>query len=142
MSTTDDLRYRGSRGDQDYRSTPGLFTDLFDQTIRLVSSEFALARAEASEKITQAVTGFTLIVGGAVFLIGAVNILLAAAVTALVEAGIAAPWSSLIVAAAAAVIGAILAWAGLSNLKTSRLAPRRTAEQIRRDAHFIKERIQ
>ena len=39
-------------------------------------------------------------------------------------------------------VGAILAWAGLSNLKTSRLAPRRTAEQIRRDAHFIKERIQ
>lgn len=142
MSTTDDLRYRRSENGEDYRSTPGLFTDLFGQTTRLISSEFALARAEVSEKIAQAVAGFALIVGGAVFLIGAVNVLLAAAVTALIEAGIAAPWASLIVFAAAALIGGLLAWAGLGNLKTSRLAPRRTAEQVRRDAHLVKERMQ
>jgi Putative Actinobacterial Holin-X, holin superfamily III len=140
--STDDLRFRNTGNGEDYRSTPGLFADLFGQTTRLVSSEFALARAEASEKIAQAVTGFALIVGGAVFLIGALNVLLAAAVTALVEAGIAAPWSSLIVAAAVGILGGLLLWAGLGNLKTSRLAPRRTAEQVRRDAHLVKERMQ
>lgn len=140
--STDDLRYRNTGNGEDYRSTPGLFADLFGQTTRLVSSEFALARAEASEKIAQAVAGFALIVGGAVFLIGAVNVLLAAAVTALVEAGIAAPWSSLIVAAVVGLLGGLLVWAGLGNLKTSRLAPRRTAEQVRRDAHLVKERMQ
>lgn len=140
--STDDLRYRNTGNGEDFRSTPGLFADLFGQTTRLVSSEFALARAEASEKIAQAVAGFALIVGGAVFLIGAVNVLLAAAVTALVEAGIAAPWSSLIVAAVVGLLGGLLVWAGLGNLKTSRLAPRRTAEQVRRDAHLVKERMQ
>jgi phosphate/sulfate permease len=92
--------------------------------------------------MTQAVAGIALIVGGAVFLIGAVNVLLAAAVAALIEAGIAAPWSSLIVAAVVGLLGWVLVAKGLGNLKVSRLAPTRTAEQIRRDAHLVKERVQ
>lgn len=128
--------------DSDRRSTPGLFADLFGQTTRLVSSEFALARAEVSEKITQAVGGIALLVGGAVFLIGAVNVLLAAAVAALVNAGVSAPLASLIVAAVVGIVGGLLCWNGLNNLKVSRLAPTRTAEQVRRDVHLVKERVQ
>jgi hypothetical protein len=141
MSAFEDLNFRG-RAEEDRRSTPGLFADLFGQTTRLLSSEFALARAEASEKITQAVGGIALIVGGAVFLIGAVNVLLAAAVTALIDAGVAAPWASLIVAAVVGLLGWLLTAKGLGNLKVSRLAPRRTAEQVRRDVHLVKERVQ
>lgn len=141
MTEFDDLNFRGSE-DEARRSTPGLFADLFGQTTRLMSSELALARAELSEKIAQAVGGLALLVGGAVFLIGAVNVLLAAAVTALVDAGVAAPWASLIVAALVGVVGGLLVWNGLGNLKVSRLAPTRTAEQMRRDVHLVKERVQ
>jgi hypothetical protein len=141
MSTSDTPRFRSAEEDE-IRSTPGLFADLFGQTTRLLGSEFALARAEISEKIAQAGVGLALIVGGAVFLIGAVNVLLAAAVAALVDAGVSAPWASLIVAAVVGILGGLLVWKGLGNLSASRLAPRRTAEQVRRDAHLVKERLQ
>lgn len=140
MSTAEDFHVRDSS--RTYRSTPSLLADLMTQTSSLVGKELQLARTELSEKVTQGVTGLALMIGGAVFLIGAVNVLLAAAVAALVEAGIAAPWSSLIVAGAVAVIGGLLVSIGLSNLKVSKLAPNRTADQMKRDAAMVKERLQ
>ena len=125
MATTEDFRER-EYGRRDFRSTPTLVADLISQATSLFGKEMQLARSELSEKVTQGVAGLAFIVAGAVFLIGAVNVLLAAAVTALMEAGIEAPWSSLIVAGAVALIGALFAFKGMSNLKASNLAPNRT----------------
>jgi hypothetical protein len=124
------------------RSTPGLMADLLSQVTGLFSSEIRLVRAELSEKVSQGVAGLGLAIGGAVFLIGALNVVLVAAVAALVEAGIAAPFASLIVAAVAGIVGWLLVSKGLGNLKASRLAPSRTTGQLKRDANLVKERVQ
>ena len=129
-------------GRTDGRSTPSLIADLFSETASLFGKETRLLRAELSEKMTQGVTGLGLLIGGAVVLVGAINVLLAAAVTALVEAGIAPPWSSLIVAVLVGLLGYVLVRKGLGNLKPTNLTPTRTASQIKRDAALIKEHLQ
>jgi hypothetical protein len=137
-----DYRSSAEDGARSHRSTPGLVADLFSETADLFSSQMQLVRTELSEKVTQGVAGLSLLVGGAVFLIGALNVALAAAVTAIVDYGIAAPWASLIVAAVAGLIGWLLVSKGLGNLKASRLAPERSANQLKRDAAMIKEPLQ
>ncbi len=141
MTTNEDFHSTGYGPDRQ-RSTPGLIADLMSQATGLFNSEIQLARAELSEKVTQGVAGLGLAIGGAVLLIGAVNVLLAAAVAALIEAGIPAPWSSLIVAAVVGLIGWLLVSIGLGRLKASRLAPGRTAGQLKRDAAMVKEKVQ
>jgi hypothetical protein len=140
MTTSEDFRAEGRVHRN--RSTPGLVADLFAQTTALFGKEVQLVRAELNEKVAQGVAGLGLIVAGAVFLIGATNVLLAAAVTALIEAGIAAPWSSVIVGAAVAVVGLLLVSTGLNNLKTSNLTPTRTTDQLKRDAAMVREQVQ
>lgn len=127
---------------RDPRSTPALLADLFSETTSLFGKEARLLRTELSEKVTQGVTALALMIGGAVFLIGAVNVVLAAAVTALIEAGIAAPWSSLIVAAVVGLAGWLLVRRGLRNLKPENLSPSRTANQLKRDVALAKEQLQ
>ena len=141
MTTNEDF-HSAEYGSGRRRSTPGLMADLLSQTTGLVSSEIQLVRAELSEKVTQGVAGLGLAIGGTVFLIGAVNVLLAAAVAALIEAGIPALWSSLIVAAVVGLIGWLLVAKGLGSLKASRLAPSRTTGQLKRDAAMVKEQVQ
>jgi len=140
MTRADDFRTETQSSGR--RSTPTLLADLLNETTSLFGKEARLIRAELSEKMAQGVAGFALMIGGAVFLIGAVNVLLAAAVTGLIEAGIPAPWSSLIVAAAVGLLGWALVSKGLRNLKPSNLTPNRTTGQIKRDAALVKEQLQ
>ncbi|MFC5067239.1 phage holin family protein [Flaviflagellibacter deserti] len=125
----------------DTRSVPGLIADLFQQSTALFGKELQLVRTELSEKVTQGVAGLGLMIGGAVLLIGAVNVLLAALVAALIEVGIAAPWSSLIVAVVIGLAGYLLVNRGISNLKVSNLAPSRSTGQVKRDAALLKEQV-
>lgn len=125
----------------DTRSVPGLIADLFQQSSTLFGKELQLVRAELSEKVTQGVAGLGLMIGGAVLLIGAVNVLLAALVATLIEFGIRAPWSSLIVAVVIGLAGYLLVNRGISNLKVSNLAPHRSTGQVKRDAALLKEQV-
>ncbi len=125
----------------DTRSVPGLIADLFQQSTALFGKELQLVRTELSEKVTQGVAGLGLMIGGAVLLIGAVNVLLAALVATLIEVGIAAPWSSLIVAVVIGLAGYLLVNRGIRNLKVSNLAPSRSTGQVKRDAALLKEQV-
>ena len=140
MTTTENANFHHQR--RDSRSTPALLADLASQLSSLFGKEVELARTELSEKVTQSVAGLGFMIAAAVFLIGAVNVLFAALVAALVEAGIEAPWASVVVAAGAAIVGLLFALKGISNLKTSNLTPQRTADQVKRDAALIKEHLQ
>ncbi|MGQ4273357.1 phage holin family protein [Terrihabitans sp. B22-R8] len=128
--------------DQDFernRSLPGLVADLFGQSSTLFRKEVELAKAELSEKVTQGFIGIGMLIGAAVLFISALNVLLAAAVTGLTEAGL-APWlASIIVGVAVAVVGYILLNRGTAALQTSNLVPRKTADQLAQDAALLKE---
>lgn len=125
------------------RSIAQLVSNLASDAGSLVRKEVELARAEMSEKVSQ-VSGsvVTLVVGG-VILFGGFLVLLDAAVYGLAQLmesyglGLAA----LIVAVVALVLGGIIVAVGRSRLRAGSLAPRRTAESLRRDTEFVKEQV-
>jgi hypothetical protein len=108
----------------------------------LIRNEFDLARAEVSENLGKAGAAVGLILAAAVIVLVALNVLAAALVAALTNAGIGAGWSALIVGVAFAVIAYVMARKGLNDLSLSSLAPSRTARNVQRDAAAIKEAAQ
>jgi hypothetical protein len=123
------------------KSIPQIFGDLLNQFTTLLSKEAQLARAEVSENITRAAAALALIVGGAVLLIPALVVLLQAAVSALMEAGIAAHWSQLIVGGAVLLIGLVLLFVGVNRLKVEKMIPNRTIHQLQQDASVAKDQM-
>jgi len=123
----------------DQRSVSELFSDLVTQLSSLFRNEIQLARTEVSEKLGQAATGLGMVVAGGVLLLAALIILFQAAVEALIAFGLAPVWASLIISVGAAVIGFLLVRTGMGSLKVSNLAPKRTVEQLQRDAAVARE---
>lgn len=128
-------------GMQAHRTVPELFTDLISQAASLFRTEVRLARAEFSEKVTQARGGIAMIVAGVVFLIPALVILLEAAVAALVDQGFRPYAASLIVGASAFVIALIMALVGINRIRAENLSPRRTIEQLQNDAAVARNQL-
>jgi drug/metabolite transporter (DMT)-like permease len=123
----------------DERSFKELFGDLTSSVSTLFRKEVELARAEASEKVGQAALAAGSIAGGAILALAALIVLLQALVIALTELGLAPGWSALIVGGVVAIIAFVLIYKGMNDLKASSLAPTRTVESLRRDAHMVKE---
>ena len=127
--------------DLDERSTPSLMSDLVAQVTELVRKEIQLLRAEMNEKTTQVVIALGSILAAVVFVLTALNVLAAALVAALTNAGIPAAWSAVIVGGALAIVAVVLANRGIANLKAQSLAPERTARAAMRDVGMVKEKV-
>lgn len=123
----------------DDRSLKDLFGDLTHSVSTLFRKEIELARAETSEKISQAGIAAGSIAGGGILALAALIVLLQALVIALSELGLAPALSALIVGGIVAIIAFALIYKGMNDLKASNLAPTRTVESLRRDAHMVKE---
>ncbi len=121
------------------KSTGGLLSDALTHVSSLVRSEVDLARAEVNENLKSAGVAIGMIIGAVVVALTALNVLSAALVAALTEAGIPAGWSALIVGVTFAVIAYVMINKGTNDLKLSSLAPTRTAKNVRRDAQAVKE---
>jgi putative superfamily III holin-X len=123
------------------RSIPEILTDVVNQFSTLLSKEGQLARAELAENIAKAAAGLGLAVFGAVLLIPAVTILLAAAVIALNQYGLAAPLAAVAIGGAVFIIGVILLFLGIGRLKAKQMLPSRTLNQLQRDASTAKDQM-
>lgn len=123
------------------RSIPELFSDAVGQLAKLIGNEFALARAELSEKASQAGRAAGLIGAGAVFMIPALVLLLLAVSAMLISSGFSAPIAYLITGAGAALISGALIATGLSRLSGDALKPSLTLEQIEHDKTAAKEMV-
>ncbi len=123
------------------RSMIDNFTRLIDQMSMLFRKEVELAKAEASEKVSQITSGMVKLVAGAVLMIPALVILLTAAVAWIEVWGLEPRWGFLIVGVIAALIGYGLIQSGINATKTTNLNPRRTTTQLRRDAEVAKEQV-
>ena len=123
------------------RSLFELFRHLTYEITELMRKEIELAKAETSEKISQVQSGVSsLAVGGAISFAG--FLVLLAAATFFIEQWIQELWlSSLIVAAVVLIVGLALLAKGRSELKASELAPRQTAESLRRDKQMVEREI-
>lgn len=128
MSTTDPNRTE---------STGSLLSEAIKHISSLVRSEVDLARAEVDQNLRRAARALGMIVAAVVIALTALNVLSAAVVAGLTQAGIDAGWSALIVGAVLGIAAAILIAKGTSDLKLSSLAPTRTAENLKRDARAL-----
>lgn len=121
------------------RNPAALFGDVLTHVSNLVRNEVDLARAEVSENINTAGVAIGLLIGSVILALTALNVLVAAVVAALTEAGIEPGWSALIVGLALAAVAYGLMTKGINDLKLSSLAPRRAARNVKRDAQVVKE---
>jgi len=127
------------------RPLAGLFSDLWRETTTLVQDELELAKADLTDKVTQAGRGVSAIAVGGAILFAGFLVLLFAAVGALqiMLPEDMAPWlAPLIVGAVVAIIGAISLSNGRRKLKAENLAPTRTLDSLRRDRDVAKEHLQ
>jgi hypothetical protein len=120
------------------RPIPEILSDLIANLTALIRKEGQLARTEISEKVSRALTGLALIVGGSVLLIPALVILLQAAMAALVQNGTSPAVASLIVGTAALLLGLVLAFLGWSWIRPASLVPDRTIDRLQRDAEVAR----
>jgi hypothetical protein len=115
----------------------------------LFRKEIQLAKTEASEKMGQALSGVELLIAGAVLALGALGVILAAAVTGLaalfVAQGMGTTTANSLAALIVAVIVGGIAWMLISRgrnvLRADHLMLDRTAHSLGRDAAAVKEKL-
>jgi hypothetical protein len=123
------------------RSIPELFSEAVGQLAKLIGNEFALARAELSEKAGQAGKAAAMMGAGAVIMIPALVMLLFAAAAALMHAGVSDPVAYLIVGVTAARVSVALVAIGINRLSGDALKPTATIDEIERDKAAAKEMV-
>lgn len=131
---------------RDARSLPALLGDIVRDLSDLVREEIALAKVEASEKVTSLQMGIAAIaIGGAVAFAGLI-VLLDAAVFALanVLGPIVEDWPALpalIIGLVVVIIGAVMIKMGANRFEGSHLRLSRTAASMRKDQAVVREHL-
>lgn len=134
---------------EDGRSLPELLGGLAGDISSLFRKEIQLAKAEASEKAGELMGGVQSSVIGVVLLLGAIGVLLSAAVSLLAALFVAMNMDPTLSNALAAIIVAVvvggIGWSfvsrGMASFKTQNLNLNRTADSLGRDAEIVKERM-
>ena len=121
------------------RSPLELASDVFQNVSALLSTEARLLRAEMSAKVSQVLSALGMMLMAAVFLIGALVLLLQAGVALLVEWGFSPMLASIGVAGLSMLVGLLLYFAGKKALAVDRLKPRRAMNQFNRDIAMARE---
>jgi len=126
-----------------------LLSGLVSDVTGLVRKEIDLAKTEASEKFSSAMTGVESLLVGLVLAIGAIGVLLSALVSGL--AAVFIKWGMMEASAnalSAVIVGIVIAgiaWAmmskGLKVLRAENLKLERSTASLRRDADVVKEKI-
>ncbi len=137
------------QGSDTQRSIADLFTGLAGDIAGLFRKEIQLAKAEASEKIEDALDASKGLAIGALLAIGAVGVFLAAFVTGLswllVAFGMSEPASSFVASLVVALVVGGVAWSLISKSldawKAARLNLDRTTHSLARDAEVVKESL-
>jgi hypothetical protein len=123
------------------RSIPDLLSDALGQIAKLIGNEFALARAEMSEKANQVVRAAAMIGAGAVIMIPAFVLVLFAVAAALIRSGVSDLVAYLLTGGGTALLSAMLIWLGITRLSGDALKPAVTLDQIERDKSAAKEMV-
>ena len=124
------------------RSLIGLFSDLWRETSTLVHEEAELAKAEISEKLSEAGGSVAAIAaGGAVLFAGFIVLLFAISngIELALDTEHAVWLAPLIVGVIVMIVGYIVLAKGRRALTAGSLAPSRTMQSLSRDAQLVKE---
>lgn len=118
-----------------------LVGDVLTGFARLVKGELALARAEAADSLRDAAKALGMVAVAAILIITALNVLSGAAVAGLVHLGIAPAWAALLVGAVLLVLAVGLVQYARHLLNAANLSPRRSFQNLRRDAEIFKSMV-
>ena len=116
-----------------------VLTNILDAFNGLVKNEVDLARAEITDSAKGAAVAIGMIAAAMVIAFVALNVLTGALVSLLVEAGLQPGWAALIIGGLYALVAAVLVGAAVSKLQSFSLAPKRTAQNLKRDAETLME---
>lgn len=136
-------------GTNESRPLADLLGGLASDISTLFRKEIQLAKAEASEKVSDTMAGVSSIAIGGVLALGALGVFLAAVVSLLaallVNMGVDPTLANALSAIVVTAIVGLIAWSsiskGLDALKASNLNMNRTAASLGRDADIVKERL-
>lgn len=123
----------------DLQTIPRLLGDAAEQLGKLVQNEVQLAKAELTQKITQAGLGAAYIVGAAVLLVPVMVVALIALALWLAQLGMSPPVAHLAAAGLGAVLCSGLFLVGASYLKAENLRPNVTIREVQRTVDTAKE---
>lgn len=131
------------------RPLTDLLGGLANDITSLFRKEVQLAKAEMTEKVTGTMASMQALVIGAILALGALGVLLAAAVSfiagLLIGTGMDAPnahaLSGLVVGVIVAIAAYVMINRGRAALSGSNLKLERTAHSLERDAAAVKERL-
>ena len=126
---------------RDDRSLGDLFGDLSRQLTTLIRQEIELARTEMTAKATSAGRDAALIGAGGALAYGGALVLLGALVLILIQLGLDAWLSALIVGIVAVALGYVLIDRGRSKLSQVDIAPERAIETAKDEAEWAKEQL-
>ncbi|WP_276121919.1 MULTISPECIES: phage holin family protein [Pararhizobium] len=126
-----------------------LLGGLVSDVTSLFRKEIDLAKTEASEKLSKALSSVEILIIGLVLAIGAVGVLLGALVGGLaaflVTQGFTDTGASALASLIVGVVIAVISWAfvsrGLAALRGTNMTLNRTATSLRRDVDAVKEKI-
>ena len=122
-------------------STSSLVADAISHLSRLIETEIRLVKTEMSEKISAAVRAVAVLVASAVLLVAALFLLLQGVVDLLVYFGMQPFAAAFVVGVVIALIGGIAIWIALRALTADQMAPKRTFNQLGKDATVIKDQV-
>ncbi|MDQ4045685.1 MAG: phage holin family protein [Chloroflexota bacterium] len=125
----------------DDRSLGELFSELAQETSTLVRQEMRLAGEEVGLRTTQAGKDIGIGIAGALVLFVSFQVIVAAAIIGLIDAGLDWWLAALIVAAVLALVGFALLRRAVSAIKRRELLPRRTIQHLKEDQEWVKEQI-
>lgn len=117
----------------------GLIKEALQQFSSLIRSEFALARAEISEKSQVVAKGAATVAIGGLLAVPSLALLLMALAAFMMELGMRGSLACLLSSIVGLVVAGLCALTGMKQLKANTLVPNRTIEQLHRDAAAAKE---
>jgi uncharacterized membrane protein YqjE len=116
-----------------------LVGEAFSQMAKVLQTEVALAKAELAAEVGKASTNIGLLVGGALFLMPALVLLLFALAAALIANNFSPATAYL----SAGVLGLVIAFAliaiGVARMKAMTFLPERTVRQLNKDRQALNE---
>ncbi|TMJ04914.1 MAG: phage holin family protein [Alphaproteobacteria bacterium] len=124
---------------EDVRSISRLFGDALENLSKLLRTEIQLARAEISEKASQAAVGAGMLVGALFLLTPALVLFLIAFAIWLTQLGLSPVTAHFIAGCLALLASAALALVGAARLKPSALTPQVTIREVKQDIAAAKE---
>ena len=124
------------------RSLGELFSELSQQTSTLVKKEVELARHEITRSVTELGRNAAIIVVGGIVAYAGFIVLLLGVAWALAEAGLPLWVGLLLVGLIVVVVGAVLAFYAIQQMRQAKLVPEKTVKTVQDNMRWAKEQTE